>query len=336
MQKRLRHWLYQVLENHGTELSLLARIINLGLMLLILLNVISIIISSESTIHQDYLTFFELFEVFSLIIFTLEYFIRVWVSIEHNDKRCAHPFKSRLRYMLKPMALIDLFAILPSYFMVIFGTDLLVLRALRLVRVFKLTRYSRSMELLVTVAKQEAETMISAIFILWIMIIIAATGIFLVEGDIQPKEFGSIPRALWWATVTLTTVGYGDVVPITIMGKVFGVVIVILGIGMAALPAGILASGFTTEINRRRERFKLKVISWLKDSDSTSQLKKEQLNALRKELGIGRQDASIMIIEARNEKKMASHIDCPHCGKSIHIHHSHGTINLEKKTEKTI
>jgi len=331
MQKNLRHWLYQVLENHGAGLGLSARIINLSLMLLILLNVISIIASSESTLHKNYLSFFELFEVFSLIIFTLEYFIRVWISIEHGDKRRTHHIKSRLRYMLTPMALIDLFAIIPSYFMVFFGTDLLVLRALRLVRVFKLTRYSRSMELLVTVAKQEAETMVSAIFILWIMIIIAATGIFLVEGDVQPEEFGSIPRALWWATVTLTTVGYGDVVPITIMGKIFGIVIVILGIGMAALPAGILASGFTAEINRRRERFKLKIIGWLRDDESTTQLKKQRLDDLRLELGIGRQDASMMIIEARNEIKKASHReDCPHCGYSIQIHHSHGNIHLEK------
>jgi len=331
MIQSFRHWLFQVLEQHGNGLGVMAHLINISLMLLILLNVISIIISSEVEIHQRYLPFFELFEVFSLMIFTLEYFVRVWISVEHDDRRRTHYIKARLRYMLTPMALIDLFAIVPSYFMVIFGTDLLVLRALRLVRVFKLTRYSRSMELLVTVAKQEAETMISAIFILWIMIIIAATGIFLVEGDIQPKEFGSIPRALWWATVTLTTVGYGDVVPVTVMGKVFGVVIVILGIGMAALPAGILASGFTSEINRRRERFKLKIMSWLKDGDSSMQLKKQRLNQLRLELGIGRQDASVMILEARNEMKMASHLDCPHCGNSIHIHHSHGNIHLEKR-----
>jgi len=331
MIQSFRHWLFQVLEQHGNGLGLMAHLINLSLMLLILLNVISIIISSEVEIHQRYLPFFELFEVFSLMIFTLEYFARVWISIEHDDRRRSHYIKARLRYMLTPMALIDLLAIVPSYFMVIFGTDLLMLRALRLVRVFKLTRYSRSMELLVTVAKQEAENMISAIFILWILIIIAATGIFLLEGHIQPKEFGSIPRALWWATVTLTTVGYGDVVPVTVMGKIFGIVIVILGIGMAALPAGILASGFTSEINRRRERFKLKIMSWLRDGDSSMQLKKQRLNQLRLELGIGRQDASVMILEARNEMKTASHIDCPHCGNSIHIHHSHGNVHLEKR-----
>ncbi len=330
----LRQWLYQVLENHAKGLGIPSHLINLGLMLLILLNVISIILSSEAQIHARYQIFFEVFEVISLMIFTLEYFARVWISVEHDDRRRKHPVKGRLRYMLTPMALIDLLAIVPSYFMVLFGTDLLILRALRLVRVFKLTRYSRSMELLVTVAKQEAETMISAIFILWIMIVIAATGIFLVEGDIQPEEFGSIPRALWWATVTLTTVGYGDVVPITVMGKVFGVVIVILGIGMAALPAGILASGFTTEINRRRERFKLKILSWLKDGDSSIQLKKQRLDDLRLELGIGRQDASMMIIEARNELKMSHHLDCPHCGNSIHIHHSHGNIHLEKRNKQ--
>ncbi len=325
-----RQWFYQTLENHAKGLGYSAHLINLSLMLLILLNVISIIISSEPKIHKQYLIFFETFEVISLLVFTVEYIIRVWISIEANDKRKSQPIKSRLRYMLTPMALIDLLAIIPSYFMVIFGTDLLMLRALRLVRVFKLTRYSRSMELLVTVAKQEAETMISAIFILWILIVIAATGIFLVEGKIQPEEFGSIPRALWWSTVTLTTVGYGDVVPITMTGKIFGILIVILGIGMAALPAGILASGFTSEINRRRERFKLRVIGWIKDGQSASHIKKQKLDELRAELGIGRKDASLMIVEARNELKMTSQISCPHCGNSVHIHHTHGNIKVGK------
>ena len=136
---------------------------------------------------------------------------------------------TRLRYMITPMALVDLLAILPSY-LLLFGHDLLILRALRLIRVFKLTRYSRSMELLSTVFKQEFETIISAIFVLIILIVISATGIYIVEGDIQPEEFGSIPRALWWATVTLTTVGYGDVVPITGLGRALGIVIVITGI----------------------------------------------------------------------------------------------------------
>jgi len=253
MNETPRKWLYQVLEQDRHGLS--SRFINIALMLLILANVVCIIVSSEESINTRFNSFFQFFEIFSLIIFTIEYLVRVWVSVERSEKDLTQPLKSRIRYLFKPMAFVDLLAILPS-FVLLLGSDFLILRVLRLVRVFKLSRYSRSMELLITVSKQEAETIISAIFILIILIIISATGVYIVEGDVQPDEFGSIPRALWWATVTLTTVGYGDVVPITTLGRMLGIVIVITGIGMAALPAGIMASGFTAEIGRRRERFK--------------------------------------------------------------------------------
>jgi voltage-gated potassium channel len=255
-----RQWLYQVLETHDNDR--VGRLINSFLMLLIFLNVIVIIATSEAQIDQKFHHLFVIFEMFSLVVFTIEYLLRAWVSIEKPE--FSHPVKGRLKYLFTPMALIDLLAILPSIFLLL-GADLLILRALRLVRLFKLTRYSRSMDLLLTVAKQEADTILSAIFILIILIIIAATGIFMIEGDAQPEEFGSIPRALWWATVTLTTVGYGDVVPITIMGRILGIFIVITGIGIAALPAGILASGFTTEINRRRERYKAYITGRIQD-----------------------------------------------------------------------
>jgi voltage-gated potassium channel len=266
-----------------------------------------------------------------LIVFTIEYLLRLWVSVEKNRKIKSQPILGRIRYMFSPMALIDLLAIAPVYF-IFMGADLMIIRALRLVRIFKLTRYSRSMGLLIAVLKQEAETIISAIFILLILIVISATGIFLVEGDIQPKEFGSIPRALWWATVTLTTVGYGDVVPVTALGKVLGIVIVIMGIGMAALPAGIMASGFTSEINRRREHFKSKVVTRIVEG-KLPKSERPWVEELRKELGISRADAGLMIYEARNESKVASHIDCPHCGEPVHIQHRKGTIKLRKKVK---
>jgi len=328
--KKFRHWLYQVLETHNY--GFLGKVINVSLMVIILLNVVVIIASSESEIDQRFHLVFKIFEIFSLIVFTIEYLLRVWVSVEEGNKE-NRPLSQRLKYMLKPMALIDLLAIAPSYILLFGSEDLLVLRTLRLIRIFKLTRYSRSMELLVSVAKQEAETMISAIFILSIMIIIAATGIHLVEGDIQPDEFGSIPRALWWATVTLTTVGYGDVVPITSLGRVLGIIIVIVGIGMAALPAGILASGFTTELNRRRERFKTKILPRIKEGKLPKKERKK-IEKIRKELGISHADAGLMIVEARQEAQMASHIDCPHCGNNIHIRHSAGDVSLEKESRK--
>jgi len=318
MTETLRQWLYQVLENNRN--GFFAHFINLGLMLLIILNVIFIVTSSEDAISSRYHVFFRYFEIFSLIVFTIEYLLRVWVSVERSSKDLKQPFLGRIRYIFKPMALVDLFAILPSFLILfgLFGNDLLILRALRLVRIFKLTRYSRSMELLITVLKQEAETIISAIFVLIIAIIISATGIYLVEGDVQPEAFGSIPRALWWATVTLTTVGYGDVVPITTMGRALGIVIVITGIGMAALPAGILASGFTSEISRRRERFKAAVMSWIEDG-TFSEHENIEFTELQLTLGISRSDAALMIREARSEfKRSKLHpYTCPECGHHL-------------------
>ena len=309
MQKiRLR--LYKIFENNHNDI--LSKSINIGLMLLIFANIIAIILSSETDIHKQFFTYFMAFEVFSLFVFTIEYIMRVWVSVE--NKKFSHPVKGRLRYMLTPMAIIDLLAILPTFFMIFLGSDWLILRTLRLMRVFKLTRYSRSMELLITVMKQEAETIISAIFILLILILISATGIHLVEGKVQPENFGSIPRALWWSTVTLTTVGYGDVVPVTLLGKVFGIVIVITGIGMAALPAGIMAAGFTAELNRRRERFKTIILSRIEDG-RLSQKGRKELEAFRVTLGISRSDAGLMISEVRSEEKRSSYLECPHCKK---------------------
>lgn len=314
-----RKWLYQVLEQDRHGLS--SRFINIALMLLILANVVSIIASSDESINTRFSNFFDYFEIFSLIVFTIEYLVRVWVSVERSEKDLTQALKSRIRYLFTPMALIDLLAILPS-FLLLLGSDFLILRVLRLVRVFKLSRYSRSMELLITVSKQEAETIISAIFILIILIIISSTGIYIVEGDVQPEEFGSIPRSLWWATVTLTTVGYGDVVPITTLGRMLGIVIVITGIGMAALPAGILASGFTSEIGRRRERFKAAIMSWIEEG-TFSEHEGSDFTELRDQLGITRADAALMLREARAEHRRSKHHfghgqnhqqECPKCG----------------------
>ncbi len=312
MNETSRKWLYQVLEQDRHGLS--SQFINIALMLLILANVVCIVASSEESINARFSDFFHYFEIFSLIVFTIEYLVRVWVSVERSEKDLTQPLKSRIRHLFTPMALVDLLAILPS-FLLLLGSDFLILRVLRLVRVFKLSRYSRSMELLITVSKQEAETIISAIFILIILIIISATGIYIVEGDAQPDEFGSIPRALWWATVTLTTVGYGDVVPITTLGRMLGIVIVITGIGMAALPAGIMASGFTSEISRRRERFKTAIMSWIEEG-TFSEHEGSDFVVLRDQLGITRADAALMLREARGEHRRSQHHqqECPKCG----------------------
>ena len=172
--------------------------------------------------------------------------------------------------------------------------------------------------------------MFSAFFILGIIIILAATGIHFVEGTTQADAFGSIPRSLWWATITLTTVGYGDVIPITVAGKILGGVIAISGITMAALPAGIIASGFTAEVNRRRESFQIEVYKHMEDNIiNHSEYKK--LENIRHKLGLSQRDARLIINEISQATRFETPASCPHCQSAFHINHPAGEVFIQVK-----
>jgi voltage-gated potassium channel len=208
----------------------------------------------------------------------------------------------------------------------------MILRGLRLIRVFKLTRYSRSMNLLFSVSRQESGNILSVLFVLSLLIIIAATGMYIVEREIQPEAFGTIPKAIWWATVTLTTVGYGDMVPISPSGRIFGILILISGIAMAALPAGILAAGFTKEVKRRKELLQRRVTNYLADGDINKN-QKMKLRLLAHELLISNQDASAVIWELKQSQTKESNLTCPHCDISIEIeHNSSGHIKFKNES----
>ncbi len=319
----LRKKLYQVLEKQQGGWK--EKVINLSLMLLILLNVVAIALESEDEIFQQYEHIFHYFEAFSVLIFSVEYLIRVWVSVESPNPRFQSPVRGRIRYMLTPMALIDLLSILPFFLGMLEIDNLLFLRSLRLVRVFKLTRYSHSINLLLTVLRNESEVLLSALFIVIILIVLASTGIHIVEGEQQPDAFGSIPRAIWWATVTLTTIGYGDVVPITSAGKIFSGVITLTGVAVAALPAGILASGLTKELDRRREAFKTAILAAMEDGKlDFNELRR--LEELRRQIGTSRTDARLIFEEVKHESRITTKIACPHCNGSIDINHPPGHI----------
>ncbi|MBL4773937.1 MAG: two pore domain potassium channel family protein, partial [Alcanivoracaceae bacterium] len=162
---------------------------------------------------------------------------------------------------------------------------------------------------------------------------ISATGMHIVEGENQPVAFGTIPKANWWATVTLTTVGYGDVVPISAAGKIFGIVILMSGIGMAALPAGILASGFTKEINRRKEKFRHQVINYLSDGVLDKDERKK-LSKLANELAIPNQDVKTVIWELKQMQLKMTKITCPHCHTAFEIEHYSDQIKIKQHNHK--
>jgi len=306
--------------------SFIDKLVHYSLMILILLTVVAVILESDSEISKNHQMLFMVLEYISISVFTVEYFLRVWSSSE--NKKYKH-FKGKIRYMMTPMAVIDLLAVLPAWFGLFISRDMMILRGLRLIRVFKLTRYSRSMNLLLSVLRQESANIFSVFFVLSILIIIAATGMHIVEGSSQPDAFGSIPKSIWWATVTLTTVGYGDMVPISPEGKIFGMIILMSGIGMAALPAGILASGFTKEITRRKEKFRHQVITYFADG-VLDKNERKNLRKLAHDLSISNQDAKSVIWEIKRIQLKVTELICPHCQIPIEVEHYSDHIKIKK------
>ena len=189
----------------------------------------------------------------SSIIFSVEYIARVWSCVERPKYNKA--VTGRLRFVITPLAVIDLLAILPFY-LPFTGIDLRFLRIMRMMRIFrvaKLGRYSQSLQLLHRVMMAKKEELLCTLFILLLLVIVAASMLYYAENSIQPENFSSIPASMWWAVATLTTVGYGDVYPVTGLGKLMASVIAVLGIGMFALPTGVVGAGFVEEMSRRQK-----------------------------------------------------------------------------------
>jgi len=310
----LRKRIFNLLEMPDT---LAARTTNVLLMLLIFANVVAVALETMQDMRQAYAAIFDDLEFFSVMVFTVEYLLRAWVCIER--RRFRRLVAGRLRYMLTPLAIIDLLAILPFYLSLMWPIDTRILRVFRLVRIFKLTRYFAFVDILFKVIRNELKTLGAALFILLTLMVLASAGMYLAEREIQPEAFGNIPRAMWWATITLTTVGYGDVVPLTVAGRLFGTIITILGIGIAALPAGIIAAGFTQELQNRRDSYRIMVRSTL-EGGTISEQDRHLLEHSRKTLGIDREEANIVL---KNEamKILPSRLagKCPHCGESLEL-----------------
>lgn len=229
------------------------KFINVFLITLILLNLIAVILETESEIYNQNQTFFYYFDLISVIIFTIEYVLRVW-SCTH-EKKYGHWFWGRLRYMLSWEGLIDLAAILPFYLHVMQVFDLRVLRLLRLLRffrIFRLTSYLKSTKVIANVFKSRMQELLLSLILSVGLIIISACLVYFAEHSANP-EFTSIPKTLWWSVVTLTTTGYGDMIPITLVGRLLTGIIMLIGVALFALPAGIITAGFLEEMRIHRK-----------------------------------------------------------------------------------
>ncbi len=245
-----RRRLYGILE-HGPAGELAGRVVARLIVALICINLAAVALESVPSVAARYGTLFAAIELGSLAVFTGEYLLRLWVAPEHAPYRHLGPAAARLRFAASVPGVVDLLAVLPFWFAFMVPADLRVLLVFRVVRFLKLARYSAGMRSLLDVLYAERRALAGCFVILLGTTLISATAMHLVEGKVQPEKFGTIPDAMWWAIVTLGTIGYGDMVPITQAGRVVAAATIFAGLIMIALPVGIVATAFAEAIHRR-------------------------------------------------------------------------------------
>lgn len=248
--RRMRRAVYEIVEvGRGEHRH--SRIFDGLIVTLIILNIAAFCAETVPELEAAWASWFHAFEAFSVAIFTLEYAARIWASVEVPFLARMSPWRARLMFVRRPLQIFDLLSILPFYAGHLIGLDLRVLRAFRLLRLLKLTRYSPAVHTLARVLWAERRALTGALLLLMIVLLLASTGMYFIEGHVQPDKFGSIPLAAYWAMTTLTTVGYGDVVPTTGLGKLWAMATMLCGLCVLALPVAIISTGFAQEVGRR-------------------------------------------------------------------------------------
>ena len=279
-QKRV----YEVLER-GRSNDATAYWVNAGLMVLVMVNICAVIIESEHSIYVKYKLWFDSFEYFSVAVFLVEYLLRVWTA-SLNPQFGDTPWQRRKAYIFSLCGLVDLIAILPSILAFAMpGIDLRSLRAIRLLRILKFTHYSYALQDLWRAIYEERRAFMASLYVLGVAIILSSTMMYLAEHHVQPDKFSSIPRAMWWSIITLTTVGYGDVSPVTPLGQFLGAVVAIMGVCTVALITGILASSFAVQMERRKREFEEHLHEAMADGVLTDK-EIEFLDTLKDDMGV--------------------------------------------------
>jgi len=269
--------------------------------LMVLINVVAVILESVPEIDHKYQQAFAWFDAFSILFFSVEYLLRVWTAAENHRSGLDTATRRRLHYMLGFHGVIDLIAILPFFLQSLLpGLDLRVLRIIRILRILKLSHYSTALEDLIASIYAERDSFISALYLLALTILIASCLMYYAEHRLQPAQFGTIPDAMWWAIVTITTVGYGDAVPVSGYGKFIGAVTALSGVFTVALLTGIVASAFATRVRRQEIEFTTEVEELVRDGHIDA---KEQrtIEHLRQEFGLTEDHARAIVRQVIEE-----------------------------------
>jgi voltage-gated potassium channel len=251
MLERFKRRTYEILETRENETSF-SQMVNLYIIAIVLLNVIVVVLETEASIEASYGNFFRVFDGMTAVVFTVEYGVRLWACTE--NPKYTSPVRGRLRYAVSFMALVDLLAILPFFLQFLPAMRVLrLLRVARVLRLFKLARYSEATDMLVRVVRNKKEELYITLAIGAILIIVSSTLVYYAENEAQPDKFSSIMSTMWWSVITLATVGYGDIYPVTLLGRIFGALTALFGIGLFALPTALIGTGFIEELNKKRD-----------------------------------------------------------------------------------
>jgi len=268
----------------------------------VLMNCSAVILDSVPEVHAEYKDFFHELEFWSVMFFTVEYVSRVWSLGAKFVKGEGGPWKGRRQYMLSPFGLVDFFATMPHYLHIFFPTlDLRILRVLRLLRILKLSKYNTALQDLFHAVHSERRAFGSAAFLLLIATVVSASLMHFAEGHAQPEFFGSIPHSIYWSIVTITS-GYGNVEPVTKAGEVIALLTGFLGVCMAAIMTGIVASAFSNQISRKKAAYQSQLRAVLADG-VVSDAEKESLRQLQLKYRLSDAQVQVFIDEAQGKKK---------------------------------
>lgn len=295
---RIKRRVYEILTDPPSG-DVFGNFINISILLLIAVNVIVGIFESVKGLHTRYPNFFYYFEFASVMVFSVEYVLRLWAC--NALERYEGLFRGRLRQASEPMAIIDLLAILPFYIQLLMpsGLDLRFIRVLRLMRLFRIFRVGRlaeSFRILASVIKGKKEELFISSVVLIITLVLSSSLMFIVESHQPDTKFTSVPASMWWGMMTITTIGYGDMYPMTEWGRVLGAIVGFCGICIFALPVGILGAGFIEEVERKHQD----------ESGPAVAFPMERFAKLEEQV-------ALLV-------KLAQQGECPHCGEDLASH----------------
>lgn len=298
----LRHRLFLILEFQSHKDKKTAWVFSWVLTLMVLSSVLAVILESVPAIEALYGKSLAIFDAISMVFFSVEYLLRIWTAADRRTSAPHSDHGRRLRYVLSFHGLIDLLAILPFFLQALLpGLDLRFLRVIRIMRILKLSHYSTALEDLLASIYAERDAFISALYLLALSILITACLIYFAEHALQPDKLGTIPDAMWWSIVTITTVGYGDVTPVSNWGKVIGAFTALSGVFTVALLTGIVASAFATRVRTHELEFTTEIEELLKDGQVDPK-ERRTIEHLRREFSITEEHARAIIRQILEEK----------------------------------